>query len=48
MMTSQEIAEELNISIKTVQNHRSNICTKLDLSGTHALLKYAMEVSNKM
>lgn len=48
MMTSQEIAEELNISIKTVQNHRSNICTKLDLSGTHALLKYAMEVTKTL
>ncbi|HCD53790.1 MAG TPA: DNA-binding response regulator [Balneolaceae bacterium] len=43
MKTNQEIATELSISIKTVQNHRNNICNKLDLSGTHALLKFAVE-----
>lgn len=43
MKTSQEIADELSISVKTVQNHRHNICNKLSLSGTHALLKFAVE-----
>lgn len=43
MKTNQEIATELSISVKTVQNHRNNICNKLDLSGTHALLKFAVE-----
>ncbi|TNE72862.1 response regulator transcription factor [bacterium] len=43
MKTSQEIADELNISIKTVQNHRNNICGKLGLTGAHALLKFAIE-----
>lgn len=43
MKTNQEIAEALTISIKTVQNHRNNICNKLGLSGTHALLKFAVE-----
>jgi DNA-binding NarL/FixJ family response regulator len=43
LKTNQEIAEELAISIKTVQNHRYNICKKLDLSGSHALLKFAVE-----
>lgn len=43
MKTNQEIAESLTISIKTVQNHRNNICNKLGLSGTHALLKFAVE-----
>lgn len=43
MKTNQEIAETLNISIKTVQNHRNNICNKLNISGTHALLKFALE-----
>ncbi|MEO9886990.1 MAG: response regulator transcription factor [Balneola sp.] len=47
MKTNQEISEDLNISIKTVQNHRSNICSKLDLSGAHALLKFAVEQSSK-
>lgn len=43
MKTNQEMAKELNISIKTVQNHRHNICNKLDISGAHALLKFAVE-----
>jgi DNA-binding NarL/FixJ family response regulator len=43
MKTNQEIASELKISIKTIQNHRYNICNKLDLSGSHALLKFAIE-----
>lgn len=46
MKTNQEIANELNVSIKTVQNHRDNICNKLDISGTHALLKFAVEHSH--
>lgn len=43
MKTNQEIAEELNVSIKTIHNHRNNICSKLDLRGAHALLKFAVE-----
>ncbi len=41
--TSKEIAEELFISYKTVENHRSNICGKLNLHGSNALLKFAIE-----
>jgi DNA-binding NarL/FixJ family response regulator len=41
--TSKEIAEELFISYKTVENHRSNICAKLKLHGSNALLKFAIE-----
>lgn len=48
MKTNQEIAAGLNVSIKTVQNHRNNMCNKLDLNGTHALLKYAMEHSERI
>ncbi len=48
MKTSKEIAKSLGISIKTVQNHRNNICKKLDLSGTHALLKFAMEKADHL
>lgn len=47
MKTSQEIADEYNISIKTVQNHRNNICHKLGLSGAHALLKFSVEHSSR-
>lgn len=43
MKTNLEIAEELNVSIKTIHNHRNNICNKLDLRGAHALLKFAIE-----
>jgi DNA-binding NarL/FixJ family response regulator len=40
--TSREIAEELFISIRTVQNHRNNICTKLNLKGYNKLLQFAI------
>ncbi len=43
--TSKDIAEELYISYKTVENHRSNICNKLQFKGTNALLKFA--ISNR-
>lgn len=38
---SKGIAEELYISIKTVENHRANICRKLNLTGSHILNKFA-------
>lgn len=40
--TTQQIADELHISYKTVENHRNNISKKLNLSGTHSLLKFAL------
>ncbi|XWN37692.1 MAG: response regulator transcription factor [Balneola sp.] len=48
MKTNQEIAKVLGISSKTVKNHRNNICNKLDLSGTHALLKFAIQNEGKL
>lgn len=47
MKTNQNIADELFISVKTVQNHRNNICHKLGLNGTHALLKFALEMKSE-
>ncbi len=41
--TSREISNELNISTKTVENHRNNICEKLNLHGSHSLIKFAIE-----
>ena len=41
--TSREIADALHISFRTVERHRANICEKLDLKGSHALLKFASE-----
>ncbi len=41
--TSKEIADELCISYRTVQTHRTNICAKLNLSGMNTLLQFAIE-----
>jgi DNA-binding NarL/FixJ family response regulator len=41
--TSKEIADELGISYRTVENHRSNICERLNLHGSHSLLKFAFD-----
>lgn len=46
--TSKEIGSELNISPKTVENHRNNICEKLNLHGTHSLLKFAIENKERL
>lgn len=43
MKTNAEIADELGVSVKTIQNHRTNICGKLQIRGAHALLKFAVE-----
>ena len=41
--TSRAIADVLCISIRTVERHRENICNKLALHGSNALLKFALE-----
>lgn len=41
--SSKEIAEALFISYHTVETHRKNICEKLNLHGSHALVKFALE-----
>lgn len=41
--TSKEIAGELLISVRTVEHHRANIAEKLELKGSHVLLKFAVE-----
>jgi DNA-binding NarL/FixJ family response regulator len=40
--TSKEIGEILFIHPRTVDNHRTNICQKLNLHGTNALLRFAL------
>jgi DNA-binding NarL/FixJ family response regulator len=40
--TNKEIADELFISVRTVEHHRSNICGKLGLAGKNALLTFAL------
>lgn len=46
--TNKEIALEFYKSIKTIKNHRQNICTKLGLHGSNALLKYALELKDEI
>jgi DNA-binding NarL/FixJ family response regulator len=41
--TNKEIGEDLFISHRTVETHRSNICQKLQLQGAHKLLQFAIE-----
>jgi DNA-binding NarL/FixJ family response regulator len=41
--TSKEIAEQLCISYRTVENHRHSICHKLGLHGSNALVRFAVE-----
>lgn len=46
--TTKEIAGKLFIGIKTVESHRTNISKKLRLTGTHALVKFAIEHKNRL
>jgi DNA-binding NarL/FixJ family response regulator len=40
---NREIAMHLKLSIKTIEKHRSNLMSKLNLSGASALTAYAIE-----
>jgi len=40
--TSQDVADDLNISVKTVNNHRQNILRKLGAKSTSEVVKYAV------
>jgi DNA-binding NarL/FixJ family response regulator len=41
--TNKDIAAQLFLSPRTVENHRANICQKLELHGSHALLRFAVQ-----
>jgi len=41
--TSKKIADELFVSLRTIQNHRNNITHKLGLTGHNKLLQFALE-----
>lgn len=43
-LPTKDIAEKLFISPKTVENHRANILSKLDLHGTMDLVRYAAKL----
>ncbi len=46
--TSRQIAAELGVSVRTVQNHRANVCEKLELRGTNKLLQFALENKSQL
>lgn len=46
--TSREIAKEMYVSHRTIENHRANICQKLGLHGTNALFKFAIEHKSQL
>jgi DNA-binding NarL/FixJ family response regulator len=41
--SSKEIGGELSIHYRTVENHRTNICRKLDIDGANALIRFALQ-----
>lgn len=41
--TNTALAEELGLSLRTVENHRAHIVEKLGLNGANALLRFALE-----
>ena len=44
--TNKQIANVLNISLKTVETHRATIMRKLDLGSAAAMVRYA--IRNKL
>jgi DNA-binding NarL/FixJ family response regulator len=46
--TSKQIADDLGVSPRTIENHRARICQKLELHGSHALLKFAIEHKSEL
>jgi DNA-binding NarL/FixJ family response regulator len=47
-LTSREIGEQLFISPRTVEKHRSNICEKLNLQSSHSLFKFALRHKSEL
>ncbi len=47
-LTTKEIGERLFVSPRTVEKHRENICQKLNLLGSHSLLKFALSHKSEL
>jgi DNA-binding NarL/FixJ family response regulator len=43
-LTSREMAGVIGVSVRTIENHRANICRKLGFRGPHRLLEFALAV----
>lgn len=46
--TSKEIADELGVHYRTIENHRTNISQKLGLTGSHSLTRFAGRHRDKL
>ncbi len=44
-MSTRQIAEQLGLSIKTIETYRENIKTKLDFDSGHEMVRYAVQWS---
>lgn len=42
-LSSKEIGDELGIHYRTVENHRTNMCRKLEIEGANALARFALQ-----
>jgi len=47
-LTSKEIADKLQCSVHTINAHRQNLSIKLQLSGSHSLLKFAFDNRDRL
>lgn len=46
--SGEEIAEELTVHYRTVENHRTSMAGKLGLVGSHALSRYAAQHRDRL
>lgn len=46
--SSKEIAAELSIHYRTIENQRTNICRKLGLEGANVLLRFALQNRDRL
>jgi DNA-binding NarL/FixJ family response regulator len=46
--STRDIASELGLSIRTIENRRALICEKLGISGANALLKFALDHKHQL
>jgi len=45
---TSEIARELCVSVRTIENHRAHICDRLGLQGRDALLRFALTYKSQL
>jgi DNA-binding NarL/FixJ family response regulator len=43
-LTNREIAEMLEISVKTVESHRANLMNRLEIHDVAGLVRYAIRI----